>query len=204
MDVVPFQQIDCAEPVRRVDDREDLAAILDRETDAVIWSRKVPPPVLSSLATMPVNAVREGRFTLPARQVTERVSALLADRSGLERETRDWLAADVEMLAGMFEKIFGVSHMLLRIEWVHDDACRLFHRDLVTARLICTYRGPGTEYGVADKGKQPSEVHTAPTGSVLLLKGGLWPETPRKRVLHRSPPIEGTGVSRLVIVINEA
>jgi len=41
-----------------------------------------------------------------------------------------------------------------------------------------------------------------PTGAPILLRGTLWPEHPRSGLLHRSPPIEGTGETRLVLVLD--
>ena len=36
----------------------------------------------------------------------------------------------------------------------------------------------------------------------ILLRGTLWQERPRTGLLHRSPPIEGTGETRLVLVLD--
>ena len=36
--------------------------------------------------------------------------------------------------------------------------------DPALARLICTYRGPGTQYGIAVNGAQPESIATVPTG----------------------------------------
>jgi hypothetical protein len=41
------------------------------------------------------------------------------------------------------------------------------------------------------------------TGDVLLMKGALFaPDTPA--VVHRSPPIEGTGQRRIVLILSTA
>lgn len=41
-----------------------------------------------------------------------------------------------------------------------------------------------------------------PTGAPIPLRGTLWPEGPRSGLLHRLPPIEGTGETRLVLVLD--
>lgn len=87
----------------------------------------------------------------------------------------------------------------LRLDVVTRNACRRFHIDAVTARLVCTYRGTGTRYGVSTGGGEPRRVFTVPTGSPIVLRGMRWPETPLSGLLHRSPPIEGTGETRLVL-----
>jgi len=72
--------------------------------------------------------------------------------------------------------------------------------DAVTARLICTYRGTGTQYGVWMDGAQPRRVITSPTGASIALRGPEGPERPASGLMHRSPPIESSGETRLVLV----
>ena len=90
----------------------------------------------------------------------------------------------------------------LRLDVVTTNACPKFHIDAVTARLVCTYRGTGTQYGISTDGADPRRVFIVPTGSPILLRGTLWPEMPSSGLLHRSPPIEGTGETRLVLVLD--
>jgi hypothetical protein len=40
------------------------------------------------------------------------------------------------------------------------------------------------------------------TGAPILLRGTLWPGDPPSGLMHRSPPIEGTGETRLVLVLD--
>ena len=48
----------------------------------------------------------------------------------------------------------------------------------------------------------PSQVFMVPTGAPILLRGTLWPTVPRSGLLHRSPPIEGTGETRLMLILD--
>ena len=90
----------------------------------------------------------------------------------------------------------------LRLDVIAHDACRKFHIDAITARLICTYRGTGTQYGISTDGFEPTRIFTTPTGSPLILRGTLWPTNPPAGLLHRSPPIEGSGETRLLLVLD--
>ncbi|WP_461406132.1 DUF1826 domain-containing protein [Falsiruegeria mediterranea] len=36
----------------------------------------------------------------------------------------------------------------------------------------------------------------------ILLRGTLWPDQSKSRLVHRSPPIEGTGEARLLLVLD--
>ena len=105
-------------------------------------------------------------------------------------------------MAGMFAGIVDAPYLRMRMDVVTTNACRKFHVDAITARLVLTYRGTGTQYGVSQGGHDPQRVFTVPTGAPILLRGSLWPETPRSGVVHRSPPIEGTGETRLVLVLD--
>jgi hypothetical protein len=64
------------------------------------------------------------------------------------------------------------------------------------------YRGTGTQYGISTDGAEPRRIFTVPTGAPILLRGTRWPEHPRSGLLHRSPPIEGTGETRAVLVLD--
>ncbi|EEE38158.1 hypothetical protein RKLH11_1999 [Rhodobacteraceae bacterium KLH11] len=96
----------------------------------------------------------------------------------------------------------SATFLRLRLDVVTTNACRRFHIDAITARLVCTYRGTGTQYGVSTDGADPQRVFTVQTGSPILLRGTLWPAEPPSGLLHRSPPIEGTGETRLVLVLD--
>ena len=102
----------------------------------------------------------------------------------------------------VFARLAPAPYLRLRFDVVTTNACRKFHVDFITARLICTYRGPGTQYGISADGSEPRRVFSVPTGAPILLRGKLWPERPNSGLLHRSPAIEGTGETRSVLVLD--
>ncbi|MEM8985214.1 MAG: DUF1826 domain-containing protein [Pseudomonadota bacterium] len=193
-----------AHPVQTIHKLQDLDAIFHDETDAVIWERPTPPSVLSALNNLPTHQITNGRFCVPASAVGRCVADTFNAWGFDAEDARRWLIADIETLARHMARILSSSNLLIRIEVVRDDACRKFHRDTVKARLICTYNGPGTEFGVSNGNGCADDIKNAPTGGPILLKGKLWPGSPSQTVLHRSPPIAGADTSRLVIVLNEA
>jgi len=99
--------------------------------------------------------------------------------------------------------------------------CPRFHIDRVGIRMLCTYRGPGTEWlddRYADRTFLGSNaltemytgsglildqaaIHSAPTFAVVLLKGSLWQGNAGKGVIHRSPQIED-GSSRVLVAMD--
>ena len=57
------------------------------------------------------------------------------------------------------------AYVRLRLQAVTTNACRKFHLDAITGRLVCTYRGPGTQYGTSTAGEDPEHIRTVPTGA---------------------------------------
>jgi hypothetical protein len=109
---------------------------------------------------------------------------------------------DIAALARRFATLMRARRVRVRLDVVSGDACRKFHRDAVTARLICTYRGAGTQYGLSVDGGAPEVIEQTPRGAPILLRGLHWPERPRSGLVHRSPPVAGTGETRLLLVID--
>lgn len=112
------------------------------------------------------------------------------------------LVEDIAAMAYIFGSIMDTPYVRLRLDVINTNACRKFHIDRIKARLICTYRGTGTQYGASEFGDDPKCIFTTPTGSAILLRGSLWKASAVPKLLHRSPPIEGTGETRLVLVLD--
>jgi hypothetical protein len=101
----------------------------------------------------------------------------------------------------------------LRLDAVTGDACRRWHRDCVPLRLICTYRGPGTQWVppawgdavIAQPDADTAQALSFQAGDVALFKGCGWAgQTHDGGIVHRSPRIAGTGITRLVLVLDAA
>lgn len=193
---------DAAIGVGVADDPAGLRAFLQPGCAAAIWRRNMPKDVLSWLETVPEDALPNGRVILPTGAIAETFGHL-CDMSGLpDGDQRAWLEADIAEMAQMFADLMQAQYLRLRLDKIQTNACRRFHIDAITARLVCTYRGTGTQYGISTDGSDPKRVFTVPTGAPILLRGTLWPGDPQSGLLHRSPPIEGTGETRLVLVLD--
>ncbi len=118
------------------------------------------------------------------------------------------LAADVANLARAFAASAGEPVVDVRLERICDDACRAFHRDRLRVRLTTTYAGPGTQY-VSDadapaalrlQGAFAGEIRTCRAGALAWMRGA---EADSGRgLVHRSPPLAGTGVERLFLAVD--
>jgi hypothetical protein len=193
---------DAAVGVGVADDPSGLHAFLQPGCAAAIWRRNMPKDVHSWLEAVAEDVLPKGRVILPKSAVAETVRHL-CDMSGLPNgDERVWLEADITEMAEMFADLMQTNYLRLRLDKIQTNACRRFHIDAITARLVCTYRGTGTQYGISADGANPKRVFTVPTGASILLRGTLWPADPPSGLLHRSPPIEGTGETRLVLVLD--
>lgn len=192
-------------PVQTVESVDQLKKINVEGVEAVIWNRDLPEYVQNWFENSTLKKGPDAREILEVSEVYGYVESYFCDTDLAPDEIRTWLINDIALLAKQISAQFGASHVQLRIENVRDNACRRFHIDTVQARLICTYFGPGTEYGLSDdEDTAPVDVSRIQTGLAILFKGKLWQGDNQKRLKHRSPPIEGLGLSRLVVVIEPA
>ncbi|KMW59495.1 hypothetical protein AIOL_004477 [Candidatus Rhodobacter oscarellae] len=180
----------------------ELGAFLHPGCVAAIWRRQTPRDVQIWLDGLDPQVLPQGRVTLRPHAVADTARHLF-DEAGLPAgPERDWLHNDVVTLADIFSGLLPARFLRLRLDVVTTNACSKFHIDAITSQLVCTYRGTGTQYGISHDGNDPKRVFTAQTGSPILLRGTLWPTKPVSNLLHRSPPIEGTGETRLILVLD--
>lgn len=180
----------------------DLAHFRRGECAALVWQRPVAEEFQQWIDALGPAHLPNGRCVLPRDEVRDAVTAF-CDAAGTPRDAqRAHLIEDIHALSELFADLMKAPFLRLRLQVVNTDACRRFHTDAITARLICTYRGTGTQYGTSRNGDDPARIFTVPSGAPALLRGSLWPEHPASGLLHRSPPIEGTGETRLVLVID--
>lgn len=111
------------------------------------------------------------------------------------------LRDDILALARRFAAFMQVDAVRLRLEAVTTNACRRIHADNADLRLITTYHGRGTDYLPDDAELVEANLLRMPTGAIGLFKGRLFADG-HAPCLHRSPPIEGSGEVRLVLVID--
>lgn len=181
---------------------EGLAAILKPGCAAAIWRRQPEHRFQNWIDRLDPSALPAGRIMLRPDTVQAAVTDLCDIAGTPVCPEREQLIGDMAALSDLFAKLVQTPYLRLRLQPVTSNACRKFHIDVMTARLICTYRGQGTQYGISTDGQDPTRVFSVATGAPILLRGTLWPEKPLSGLLHRSPPIEGTGETRLVLVLD--
>ena len=124
---------------------------------------------------------------------------------------------DIVFLLNQFKEISEVVSFKLLLAIVDNDMCRRFHTDLNYIRMLCTYSGPGTLWlsennlnreALDDLESNNSivinnnSINQVRTGSVAILKGGLYPRKGTKAIVHRSPNIQESQQKRLLLRID--
>lgn len=194
-----------ATPLLETGVREQIFLLRNDGVEGVIWNRDIPSQVTHALRQWNIKHAQPVRFCSKPSDVESHVRNILDDWRGLTTNARNWLVSDISDLAFTMAELLEASRLLVRVEPVRDDACRRFHKDVVKARLICTYKGPGTEYAfVRHDREQPTHSNRIATGMPVILRGKVWSQSSDHVLLHRSPPVEGDGITRFLVVMNEA
>lgn len=213
-------QFNCMSTVHHLITRSPggFTRITDPTVNLVLWPRALPAEVCTLLEGVsgrlrglraydgPVSRDEQGR--LPWLDALPPCPA------------RDWLEADVRRQIRRLCRLGGTARPRVFLGPVLDDQCRKFHVDHVRLRLVTTYLGPGTEWvpetavdrlALVDSPTCPHEANTrivrdatavrrADAGDVVLLKGVRHASAAGRAALHRSPPIEGLGTPRVVLI----
>lgn len=180
---------------------QTLNTIQETDVSIAIWQRSA----LSNMLGLKLDNIIDARFTADISELADTLDDAM-NEAGYERNSaRDILHMDVLMLANRFVNIMKTNKVEIRLKHVSTDSCRKFHSDYVTARLITTYLGQGTQWLDSDDAENrddPKNIQHMLAGEVGLFKGNAWSKD--NPAIHRSPPIEITGEERLMLVINPA
>lgn len=182
-----------------------LRAIRMEDCNLAIWHRAA----FADFAPLVGGEPQDLRFVGAPRGLADRLLRELASAGfGGDPQLHSALAEDAAQLARLFCAAMDIATFELRLEVVRTDSCRRFHADYVSARLITTYVGEGTDWlddADAERvgaGTEPHRINRLAAFDVALFKGKLATDRP---AIHRSPPIAGTaGGARLLLVLNPA
>lgn len=190
-----------------------LGDVARPDVELAVWHRGADPAWAGWLEGLPVDDLPACRMDVAPDDAARSLHTSF-DACGTPRTpSREALVTDIAGLVYRFASLAGISTLRLRLEIITDNACRRWHRDCVPLRLICSYRGPGTQWlspgQVAAALDQPDEdapdARSLQTGDVALFKGCGWPAQPNDGgIVHRSPRIAGSELTRLVLVLDSA
>ena len=184
------------------DSIEGLNAVKQPLVPAAIWRRTPLSKFQTWIDSLPDKELPSARIVLPIDAIQRALTEVMQISGTPACVQREMLIDDIAALANVFAEINQTMFLRLRLEAITGNACSKFHIDAVTTRLVCTYRGPGTQYCFSADGTNSSNIFDVPTSSPIVMRGTLWPTKERSGFLHRSPPIEGSGKTRLLLVLD--
>ena len=194
---------DAARPYAlRADHPAELAALLDTPCTVAVLARPADARIVAYLDAAAHSGALGTGFRTVMAPGERGFDAQLPDLAG-----RDALAADLAFLAELHADLLGCPRVGLRLEITSQAMCPRFHTDRVGLRLLCTYRGPGTEWidpAHPDPGAAiaRNEVQRAAPFDVLLLKGEAWPGNAAHGAIHRSPGVAQGAAPRVLAAID--
>lgn len=192
-----------------------LAQILEPGVQIAWFERKPDASIDQYLGT----AARDMR---PGQSHTLHADRDLPDLRLPDQPGREALLAEIGWLTRIYIDLLSCPSAALRIEVLERPMCPRFHVDRTGIRLVCTWRGPGTEWlhdGWANRSRlgpgshgardedsglmlPGAEVKRIPTFAIGLLKGSLWQGNSDRGVIHRSPQIDPDDVPRVMISLD--
>lgn len=197
MDVHKQETVSCA-AVAFGRDSAILKRIMDETVHLAIWQRPAPEcgAVLRELDWDTIEDIDDDM------DVTDVPGALPISLANAGYSGDLVLVDELTTLAMRFAKIVACDRLRVRLDVIQTDACRKFHADNVTVRLLMPLVGPGTQWLAACKlhDDPPIADGQLQIGEVALFKGRVWAERPE--ILHRSPPVAATGITRLLLAID--
>lgn len=191
---------------------DTLARINEAAVSLAVWDRSMPPEVVCWFDRTPPEILPTVRFVCRPVEARRRVMQAFAGHAEDSNPACLHFKEDLIGHIERFARICGASRVEVRLEAIASNACAKFHADNVTVRLLTTYRGPGTEWldqaferELCSIAHYPDEaVRQLPRFAVALIKGRQAKSRSGPLVLHRSPPIEGTGQTRFLACISDA
>lgn len=185
-----------------------LVRVLRLDMGLAVWQRCLDDVLVAELERLMLDTVDDIMFMSGSDAVDAALAGAMEEGGYPDMPA---FRRDVAMLADRHAAVSGDRNVRIRLEVVETDACRKFHADHVTLRTITSYLGQGTQW--IDAGIDAASANRADpvggpamrqlgTGDVGMFKGRLWQAAPT--ILHRSPPIAGSGEQRLILAIDPA
>ncbi len=185
-----------------------LSTIRHPNVTLALWRRRLPAKLAERIDQWPDADWPSLRLSTTPDRVARDVIAAAPLIAGP-------LIADIARLARVYADIVGCPSLVLRLERVTGDGCKYFHVDYVGVRLLCAYRGAGTQWAPEDAVRRDGlglgdnravlpdarRARSLRTGHVGLLKGEAWPGNRGRGLVHRSPPAT-PGSPRLLLCID--
>ena len=203
------------QPVANSNALLDLLTIFEADRQIAIVER-TPDPAISAYLDCVAHLLGRG-FRIELNAGKNLPAHLLPEQAG-----REMLAEDIAFIAEAYSDLMGCTTVGLRLEVVRHAMCPRFHVDHTGIRLLCTYRGAGTEWlddrfadrsrlgtvsnGLSDEESgivtQSTGIYKVPPFAIALLKGSAWQGNVGGGIIHRSPPVSPHTAPRVLLALD--
>lgn len=161
-------------------------------------TRSLPEDIARALDVLPTDRLPRLRRNLGPRGVADAIHEACEEAG--TGECAALLTANGEALATHAMRAFASPLPELRPDVTEGQPRPKWYVDAVPGRLLCTLRGPGTEYGPIGPNGELQSIHRMARGAVGVFRGVLWPGRELAAIVHRSPPREAGGPRLLVVI----
>ncbi len=167
-----------------------LGKIRDEGVSLSVWNRPLSGALQCATASICALMPVQQHFTLaPNDTVHEPLSATVGAFPGLSQSAADVWREDLIELVVLAQSVAPTAPLRVFVQSRASHGHEPFHADHVALRLICTYRGAGTQY-LSNDSIDPASLRKIPTGAVAVMKGLRYPDQAQHALMHRSPPAE--------------
>ncbi|MEM1112097.1 MAG: DUF1826 domain-containing protein [Pseudomonadota bacterium] len=189
-----------------------LSRISDPCVSLSLWQRPAELLIAKELAQLTAAQLSRARHLTSPTSFDDDLSAMLT-KHGLDPEAFSHLRADLRHLATLFFPLADTRPVRLRLTTTDADDCRRFHVDRTYLRLLCTYQGPGTEWLRNEQVDRQALMCGDPNEAIIRFGTAsrfetFWvgitrgdPQNLGQGLVHRSPPIAGTGQIRVLFCL---
>lgn len=192
----------------------DRASIFERlqdpDVNLCVWRRRPVRAVSRELAAFTSERLIDVRCRTTASSFPDDIRSLLSDAALDPGAYEGWIG-DMQALGRVFFPLTGGRAVTVRLETCDDDGCRRYHVDRSYLRLLCTHRGPGMEWLADEQVDRASLCGRTSNDQIVrsgepfrlapfwvgIFKGSRHTGGETGGLVHRSPPIGGTGQLRV-------
>ncbi len=192
---------------------EVLQCITASRVNLSLWQRPPLPAISREVSTLTAAQLPAVRHPTSKHSFTDDITALLR-ALGHDPLSFRCLLSDLCLLADHFFSVSGQRDVKFRLSATDDDNCGRFHVDTRHLRMICTYQGPGTEWLRNEQVDRFLLERGAPNDAVIrfgdasrfepfwvgIMKGD--PDCSGNGLVHRSPPVAGSGQTRVLFCLD--
>lgn len=192
-----------------------LGRILDPGVNLSLWQRSSHPSIMRELLPLDASHLPDIRCLTSPASFDDDLCALLKQQDLDASAFQHW-RIDLGRLAALFFTVSEKRNVTLRLETTDKDGCRRFHVDRTHLRLLCTYRGPGTEWLTDSQVDRTAQANGAPNDDIVrfgqparfepfwvgILKGDAYPGNAGQGLVHRSPALAGSGRTRVLFCLD--